>query len=363
MHTVVKRLAFIDALKAIASQLVVLHHLAFYGPMSDVANELAPAAFSWLSQHARIAVQIFLVIGGFLAAKALAPAGALTAVSPLALLRKRYLKLVIPYVAALVLSIALAAIARSLIDHDSIPNAPTGWQLLAHLGLLQNILDFDSLSAGVWYIAIDFQLFALMLGTLWLARGAGRGSSRTPALGIVLVAALVLASLFVFNRDAQWDNWAIYFFAAYGLGALAWWATRGEEKPGWLLLMAGVVVVALIVDFRSRIALALVTALALSIAQHWKFLASRPQSQLLAYLGKISYSVFLVHFPVLLVVNAGVSRMAADSPAANAFGIAFAWAASTAGGALFHRFIESPASRWREAVRRFRERRIHAAKP
>ena len=86
MRTEPTRLAFIDALKAIASQLIVLHHLAFYGPMSDVANELAPALFSWLSQDARIAVQVFLVIGGVLAAKALAPAGQLIDVAPLALL-------------------------------------------------------------------------------------------------------------------------------------------------------------------------------------------------------------------------------------------------------------------------------------
>ena len=37
-----KRLPFIDALKALASQLIVLHHLAFYGPMSDYARSLAP---------------------------------------------------------------------------------------------------------------------------------------------------------------------------------------------------------------------------------------------------------------------------------------------------------------------------------
>ena len=68
MRTVETRLALIDAFKAIASQLIVLHHLAFYGPMSDVAQDLAPALFAWLSQDARIAVQLFLVISGFLAA-------------------------------------------------------------------------------------------------------------------------------------------------------------------------------------------------------------------------------------------------------------------------------------------------------
>ena len=67
------RLPFIDALKALACQLIVLHHLAFYGPMSDHAYPLAPALISWLSQNARMAVQAFLVIAVFLAVPRLSP--------------------------------------------------------------------------------------------------------------------------------------------------------------------------------------------------------------------------------------------------------------------------------------------------
>jgi peptidoglycan/LPS O-acetylase OafA/YrhL len=32
------RLAAVDAVKAIASQLIVLHHLAFYGPLAGLAG-------------------------------------------------------------------------------------------------------------------------------------------------------------------------------------------------------------------------------------------------------------------------------------------------------------------------------------
>jgi len=346
MRTAATRLAFIDALKAIASQLIVLHHLAFYGPMSDVASELAPALFSWLSQDARIAVQVFLVIGGFLAAKALAPAGKLLSDAPLKLLKKRYLKLVIPYLAAVLLSIVCAAIARSLLDHDSIPNPPTLWQMLAHIALLQNIFDFDSLSAGVWYIAIDFQLFTLLLSTLWLARTLGQGRVGTHLLGTLLVSGLALASLLYFNRDAQWDNWALYFFGAYALGTLTYWATEAGKKPFWLPVMAGIVFAVLVIDFRSRIAVALFTALALGVSRRRGFMESRPKGKVLAYLGKISYSVFLAHFPVVLVINAVFSKIAPQSPVANAFGIVLAWAASIAVGALFFRLIESRAGYW-----------------
>lgn len=338
-------MAFIDALKAIASQLIVLHHLAFYGPMSDVANDLAPSLFSWLSQDARIAVQIFLVIGGFLAAKALAPSGQLATSEPLQLLKKRYIKLAIPYMAAIAFSIFCAMIARSLMDHDSIPNAPTAWQMLAHIALLQNILDFDALSAGVWYVAIDFQLFCLLLLTLWAARRTG-GNNIAHFFGLLFVGGLTVASLFYFNRDSDWDNWGFYFFGAYGLGALTYWATAREDKPDWLLVIAGIVATALIIDYRSRIAVALLTALALGISRRWGFLENRPKGALLAYLGKISYSVFLAHFPVVLVINAIFSEIAPESETANAFGVLLAWAASLAAGAVFYRFIESRTNYW-----------------
>ena len=351
MSTVAPRLAFIDALKAVASQLVVLHHLAFYGPMSDVARDLAPALFSWLSQDARIAVQIFLVIGGFLAAKALAPTGQLLTATPLAMLKKRYFKLVIPYLAAVLICLVCAAIARRLINHDSIPEAPTLLQMLAHIVLLQSLLDFDSLSAGVWYIAIDFQLFALTLGLLWLARSSEKRLNAAPIIGFFLIAGVALLSLFHFNRNAGWDSWAIYFFGSYGLGALTYWATTTEpteHKADWLLLIAAAVCLALIVDFRSRIALALITALALGLSRRWGFLETRPQSKLLAYLGKISYSVFLVHFPVIIVINAVFTRISPDSAAINAFGFVFAWASSIAAGALFYHYIESRSSQWQK---------------
>ena len=168
------RLPLVDVLKALASQLIVLHHLAFYGPMSDYARSLVPDALDWFYAYARIAVQVFLVIGGFLAAQSLQRQGCLD--SPLRLLWRRYLKLVLPYLVALLLAIAAAAIARHLMNHPATPAAPTLAQFLAHLLLLQGILGFDSLSAGVWYVAIDFQLYALLLAAHCLVQRCWPGT-------------------------------------------------------------------------------------------------------------------------------------------------------------------------------------------
>ena len=340
MRAAASRLAFIDALKAIASQLIVLHHLAFYGPMSDVAHDLAPALISWLSQDARIAVQVFLVIAGFLAARALAPQGKLLAGNPLALLQSRYFKLVVPYFAALLFAIVCAAFAGQLMDHDSIPDAPGTLQLAAHALLLQNLLGFGALSAGVWYIAIDFQLFALLLGTLWLAGRLGANIDGTRVLGVIFVTLLAGASLFFFNRDSSWDDWALYFFGSYALGVLTYWASTRKHSLDWLGLIAAAVVVALLIDFRSRIAVALIIALALGITRRTGTLETWPKGSVIAYLGQISYSVFLVNFPVALVVNALFAHFAPDNTLVNALGILVAWLACVLVGAAFHRYVE-----------------------
>lgn len=345
-----RRLAFVDALKALASQLIVLHHLAFYGPLSDQAYPLLPALISGLSQHARLAVQAFLVIGGFLAAQGLAPAGTLLTTRPLRLLWQRYLKLVVPYLAAVLLAIGCAAVARGLMTHDSLPGPPTLPQVVAHALLLQSLLGYEGLSAGVWYVAIDFQLYLLLVGILWLAHRLARDAARVALLGRLLVAVLALASLYHFNRDPDWDSWGVYFFASYALGALVYWVSNRSAAAGWLLLIVAAVIAALLLDYRSRIALALAVALVLALARRTGFIESWPGGRWIARLGKISYSVFLVHFPVCLVISGLFARFATPDPTVGLIGMLVAWLASLIAGALFYRLVES---RLPSVLRRF----------
>lgn len=336
-----ERLPFIDALKAVGSQLIVLHHLAFYGPMSDWTHQLAPGLVGWFSQHARMAVQIFLVVAGFLAARSLAPQGRLRGERPLGLLWQRFVRVSLPLLAALLLAMVCTEIAREWMTHDSLPDPPSLWQLVAHALLVHSLLGVDSLSAGVWYVAIDVQLFALLLGLLWLGRRLG-------AHAPLLVAAVVLASLFHFNRDSGWDNWAIYFFGAYGLGALAFWVSRvdaGRSAPAWLAGMVVLTTLALALDWRTRIALALGVALSLAWAHRSGWLFTWPRSRALGYLGRISYGVFLLNFPVALVVNAAFTRYASPDAGVQTLGVLVAWLACNVAGAAFHHGVERRLSR------------------
>lgn len=339
------RMALIDALKALGSQFIVLHHLAFYGPMSDWTHRLLPGLVQWLSQEARMAVQVFLVVGGFLAARSLAPRGVLLTPQPLLLLKKRYLRTAAPYLAALMLSMVCTEFARNWMEHDSIPERAQLGQFIAHALLLHGVLGQDSISAGVWYVAIDFQLFALLLGLLWLARGL-RGRL---ALSAALLLLGVTLSLYGFNLDPGWDSWAVYFLGAYGLGVLTYWASQpqhGARGLAWLLLFALLVIGALAVEFRERIALALVVALLLGVAQQGQWLSRWPRGRVWAYFGQISYSVFLLNFPVALVVNALFTRFAPADTWVQTGGVLLAWLACNLAAAAFFHLVEQPLGRW-----------------
>jgi len=339
---------FIDLLKVIAAQLIVLHHLAFYGPMADHVRPVAPGLIDWLDTYARIAVQVFLVVGGFLAAKSLSPHGASTVADPLRVLWRRYMKLVPPFLAATVLAIGASAWASLWMTHYSISAMPTAMQLAAHALLLHSILGYESISAGAWYVAIDFQLYAMLTMLLWLTGGLARRRAM-PWLAPLLVVAGVSASLFYFNRDAAWDAWAPYFFGSYGLGVIAWWARDLGRRPAVVALLLAAILLptlyALTIDFRSRIALALLVACALVLVSRRGVLLSRQRFAWIRSFGRISYSIFLVHFPVCLVVNAAFAKFVPARPLLQAGGMALAWAASLAAGALFYRWVEIPLSR------------------
>ena len=344
-----KQFVLINLLKAGSAQLIVLHHLAFYGPMSDHARTIMPSLIDWLYDYARIAVQVFLVIGGFLAAKSLSPQGMPGIANPLQAIWRRYMKLAPPFIVAMLLAVLASAVASLWMTDDSISAPPTVGQLMSHVLLLQGVLGYESLSAGAWYVAIDFQLYALMTLLLWLpTRVAGKGVQAWLAPAMVVIG--MSASLLYFNRDADWDAWAPYFFGSYGLGALAWWASDPKRTPRavMFLLLAMVLpaTLALDLDFRSRIAVATVVACVLFLFGRSRLTSCAGGALgLVNVLAKISFSVFLIHFPVCLVVNAVFTRFVAEQPYAQLIGICFAWFSSMFVGAIFFSWVERPLGR------------------
>ena len=343
-----RRLPHIDVLKALAAQVIVLHHLVSYGPIARAAHAALPMLAEAMHQYGRMAVQVFLVVAGYLSARGLSPRGrALQAAVP-ALLWRRYLRLVLPFLAALALTLAVCELIESTWP-ELVPEDVGLGQLLAHALLLHGVLGFEALTVGAWYVAIDLQLFALLVGLLWLARRGWRHPSRL-VVGPLLVAGLALASAFFFNRDATLDAWAPYFFAAYGLGAMVHWLGLWRHRRAGVLLLAVAFGAALWLDWRDRLALALCTALWLAWAEA-RANSGRPLlparwNAALASWATPSYALFLLHFPVLLLTNALLAQ-APDVPAETGLMLlVVTWALANCLALPFHRWVEVPAGRF-----------------
>ncbi len=353
------RYPLIDVLKVFAAQFIVLHHFSVYGPVAKALHAALPGVMGVFYEHGLIAVQVFFVVGGYLAARGLSTSTD-TWQTPILAIFKRYARLLLPYIFALGLVILCTASLHTWLTPDLAAAAPSWRQWLAHVTMTQGILGTEALSAGAWYVAMDFQLFALLTLLLWLCGGGKTWRAHAA------VTVLCMASLLVFNRQVELDNWAVYFFGAYGLGALAWWAHR-QVQPlaqvssppyGRILFILAVVMamLALAIDFRERIVLALGVALALA---RWgtasNLLIHHPQTQRkIQTLGLHSYALFLMHFPVLLLTNAAFTRFGftpetSSTTSALSWGIA-GWAASLWAANLLYRWVESPTAPWRRAL-------------
>lgn len=337
----------IDILKVVAAQCIVLHHFSAYGPLSEAATGALPEVMAWLYDNARIAVQVFLVVAGYLAAKNFAltrrPAGAL-----LGGLWQRYVRLAFPFVVALVLTVLCAAVARPFLEADVVPAAPTIPQFLAHASLLHSVLDVESLSAGVWYVAIDFQLYAALALLIWVSRG-----KRWLSMG--LVAVLCIASITWFNTDASWDVWALYFFGAYGLGALAWWAGLRARHGVLAITLYAVALSAglasLAVNFRERMALAISVSAVLASFGSWQLRLPRTLDYAVDLMSRTSYALFLVHYAVLLLANAAWAELGWEDGDAALFFIAGSWFVALGVSYLFHTQVEQRFAQWRSAAK------------
>ena len=337
------RYGFIDTLKGICCLLILTHHLAFYGPMSDAAYSLIPGVIDFLFEYGRMAVSVFLVIGGFLTGQIICKPNVFVKKSVTEFIWSKYLRLVIPYLAAITLAIICSFIASRWMQHSSLSASPDPAQLTSHLFLLQNLLGYESLSAGLWYVEIDFQLFLVSLLLVFLIEKLSPASwsyARTHAISMGGITALTIASLFIFNLNETLDTTFLYFFSSYGLGVLVAYIAKEKSSYFLLFLLSDMVALSLYLNFRMRILISLITAIALCITYQQQWINSRIWKNPIASLGKMSYSIFLVHFPISLLFSALFSNLYPHNPEMNLLGMGLSAISSLIFAAVFYRFIE-----------------------
>lgn len=334
-----RRLSFVVALRACAALIILWHHFALYPPLREWAAPLLGGLLDWLEHHAR-ATQVFFVVGGYVMARSMsARHWSLQRISCFAM--QRYVRLGIPYLATIAVILPVYIFARGWIPDDVVGSPVSLPQFVAHLFFLQDLLGYESLSAGLWFVCINFQLGLVYAAMLWLRDQFGRGA--TDVVGL-LGWSLTCLSLFYVNFNPAWENWWLFFFPYFFLGIVIHRALAGglAQLEFWALQL--LIVVALWVEWRWRLGIAAGVGILLFAAEKRDFGAHWPRNRVIAKLGQISYSLFLIHFPVLVAVSTLWARWGWTTPTAGVLGLLAAFLLSLLAAFAFHRWVEVPSS-------------------
>lgn len=345
------RLSCVEAGRGFAACLIVAHHLSAYGTIPDLAAEAVPGLISFLYDYARMAVQVFLVFGGFALAWMLGD-------KPLSWTQagqtfvRRYLRLVIPYATAIAMLLVAAAVVPVGDAQPKLIDSFSWLQLAAHAFFLQDLLGYGNFSAGTWYLCIDVQFALLFVLIAAASQTVCRRCLRTDATPAILCGVFIplgVCSAWYWNRMPGGDVYVLYFLAPMILGALVAWLLRGRIPFFVLAIYLILVGASLAAEFRPRLAIALATGIGLLLLAPWA--AVEKVCRPLAPLGRISYSLFLIHYLINWLVLSALAPLVDEQPVRALAALAVAFLASLAAALALYHGVERPALRWLHSLK------------
>lgn len=303
-----RRLVGLDGIRGLAALFVVLHHCWLISFPGFPANT-GPAWTGFLV-YGHLAVVVFIVLSGF----SLAVAPARNGWRPGDLRRfahRRAWRILPPYWPALLFSLV---IAWTIVPQPG-QGEPTAKSVVVFGLLLQDVTGSPSPNGAFWSIAIEAQLYLVLPLLLLVVRGAGM----VAMLGMVAVPVLAVGIL---SPGVSIVELMMRFTPQFAIGFALGIAAAGLVRNGnsrwplpWLALGAAAPVLVLIVlkgsvwtvEHYFWVDLAIAPAVALTLAA---VASGRPRplvrlldSRPVRSLGSFSYSLYLTHAPVVVVLH------------------------------------------------------------
>ncbi len=313
------RFSFLDGLRGLAALGIAVYHIWRYEPSPYPTIQFVPAFVDWLLLRTWIGVQVLLVISGFVIAYSMRNLW-VTPREVVVFVGRRLVRLIPPYWATLLIVIVLHWACSAwwnlpLPFDESLPVK----RVLAHLAFLQDVLEQPALSAGIWTICIEVQFYVVaVLGWGLIQRLLPRPDKSLPrpaAWGLLLLfAPLAFVSLVHWSRLDHTEPWLTHFFGLFFLGMLTWWTLDRVIPTAVYIVILVAVTAQLVWSWKFEQSIALTATLAIFVAGRSGHLHDWLNWRWLQYLAKISYSLYLIHYPVSHVLTSFGWRCCGNSP-------------------------------------------------
>jgi peptidoglycan/LPS O-acetylase OafA/YrhL len=312
------RFAFVDGIRGLAALTVAVYHaFVFTGHSGESAENFGP--LGQLVALGAYGVPIFIVLSGFVLMLPVARSeGLVLRGGTTAFLLRRARRIYPPYLAALVLFLAVIALVPAFRDPQGTRWAgkvPVTWDgVVAHLLMVHNLRAewSEQVDGPMWSVATEVQMYVLMpfvLLPLWRRLGA--------AVTLVLAAASGIGMHWIAPGLDGAHFWYVGLFCGGMLVAqLATMEKRATPSAvvaavlsAGVFLAGGVIFQIGTYDWAGEPLLAVVVCVGLLTLS-----TSRPgsrvnwalavlESRAVQFLGLISYSVYLFHSPILGMTN------------------------------------------------------------
>jgi peptidoglycan/LPS O-acetylase OafA/YrhL len=305
------RLEYIDGLRALAALWVLLHHaIETSEPTRAMSSKVIGPVLGTLF-FGQFPVMVFLMLSGFCLYFPFIKKNPLPEfnVSFRAYLTRRFMRIYPPYFWAGVLCLALLAIPGLTVGRWSITAPVDGWVVTSHLLLFHNLIPAHAtkIDYPMWSIGLEWQLYLFFPLLVWAFRRIG-------ALPTIVATLLIAAALRATYRDMPpgigpiFRDGPLAYLMIFAAGMLAAKLSVGRETlrlPRWVLFgVFGLGLLAvrfgsgngLVHDLATTGAFFCLLLLATDGNSATARFLSNPW---LVRIGFFSYSLYLVHAPIL----------------------------------------------------------------
>lgn len=345
-HPEVLRYASLNHWRGVAALLVVAFHAFWALSLPPQVHPLVEGVRRVCS-FGYLGVDLFFVISGYCIAANI-HRSILTKRSATDFLRDRFLRIYLPYWAALLAQTGLTLVMVSLGHEAEKASLPaSGWELLTNVLLIEPYAGTHRAMIVTWSLTCEFGFYLMVAAAFALS------ARRGPVQGwLWLALALALIS---FLPLPQFASAALTFWPEFVFGGLIYFARLTRQAPyiAFVPLLAGVGACASSAAAALHLFCAAVFALGLYfLAPLDARIVRIPWLRWLGSVGVFSYSLYLVHVPILMHLSNGARRVRADGPFLLLV-VAVMGLAAVGGGYLFYLLGERPLERLRFCMRQF----------
>jgi peptidoglycan/LPS O-acetylase OafA/YrhL len=336
-----ERVEVIDALRGAAALAVVLYHYVGFIPLRGIPVSNTGSVIVTLTRYGHLGVPVFFVLSGYVIAMT-AARYPFTSVTGCRFVLRRLVRLAPPYWAMVVLIAVTLIAGRSAGYFRTVTITPV--QIAVHLAYAQELLRFPPLDVAYWTLCLEVQFY------LTFAVFAVVVHKYSPGVQAGWFVALTVGSVLVDLFGVLPPAWFPRLWHQFGIGVVTWYAGRQRSaQVALVVLLVALVVLGVYRSHAADITVSLVAALLLCPGR-W-FVHAPARLGVMLGLGRISYSLYLVHGFIGILLSAWFRSSANRSEMASWIAIATVTVGAVAFATAFYYLCETRAVEWSRHVR------------